>query len=197
MSVSLGPSFNHSNTGFQFVGSYADANATTFYGQRYVFGHLEQNQVSMDTRLNVTFSPALTLELYLQPLISAGDFSAYNEFAAPRSRRRLVYGRDMGTVAVTPGSSGGPATITVDADGPGPDSTFSFSDPSFTFRSLRGNAVLRWEYRPGSTLFLVWTRSGSSSLTRGQIDFNSDASALFQGASDNIFLIKVNYWLGF
>ncbi len=197
VSVSLGPSFNHGNTGFQFVSSYPDANATTFYGQRYVFGHLEQNQVSMDTRLNVTFSPALTLELYMQPLIAAGNFSGYNEFAAPRSRRRLVYGRDMGTVAVTPDPGGGPATITVDADGPGPDSTFSFSDPSFTFRSLRGNAVLRWEYRPGSTLFLVWTRSGSSSLTRGQIDFNSDASALFQGASDNIFLIKVNYWLGF
>jgi hypothetical protein len=197
VSVSVGPSFTHGNTGIQYVGSYPDANATAFYGQRYVFGHLEQNQLAMDTRLAVTFSPALTLELYMQPLISAGNFSAYNEFAAPRSRRRLVYGRDIGTVTVTPDAGGGPVTITVDADGAGPDSSYSFTDPSFTFRSLRGNVVLRWEYHPGSTLFLVWTRSGSSSLTRGLIDFNADAGALFQGPSDNIFLVKVNYWLGF
>ena len=56
--------------------------------------------------------------------------------------------------------------------------------------------LLRWEYRPGSTLYLVWTRSGASSLTRGAIDFGDDARALLRGSSENIFLVKVNYWLG-
>ncbi len=69
-------------------------------------------------------------------------------------------------------------------------------DPSFTLRSLRGNAVLRWEYRPGSTLYLVWTRSAASSLSRGAIDFRDDAEALFSGPAENIFLVKVNYRLG-
>jgi hypothetical protein len=150
----------------------------------------------MDTRFNVTFSPTLTLELFMQPLVAAGAFTDYNEFAAPRSARRLVYGRDMGTVAVTPDPAGGPSTIVVDADGAGAAPAFTFSDPSFTFRSLRGNAVLRWEYRPGSTIFVVWTRSGSSSLSRGRIDFGDDAGSLFQGPSENIFLVKVNYWIG-
>ena len=57
--------------------------------------------------------------------------------------------------------------------------------------------MLRWEYRPGSTLFLVWTRSGATEESRGQINWNEDTSALFQGPSENIFLVKVNYWLGF
>jgi hypothetical protein len=199
VTVSLGPSLSNSNSGVQFVGTYPGTNSTAFYGTHYVFGQIERNEVSMDTRFNVTFSPTLTLELFMQPFISAGAYSSYSEFAAPRVSRRLVYGRDMGTMVVKPDTSPKPgaATIELDVDGSGGDTTFTFLDRSFTFRSLRGNAVLRWEYRPGSTLFLVWTRSGSSELTRGQIDFGTDAGAVFQGPSENIFLVKVNYWLGF
>jgi hypothetical protein len=104
----------------------------------------------------------------------------------------------MGTVTVTPDPAGGPATVEVDADGSGgPAVPHTFRDPSFTLRSLRGNAVLRWEYRPGSTLFLVWTRNGASSLSRGQMQLREDAGALLEGPSENIFLVKMNYWLGF
>jgi hypothetical protein len=56
--------------------------------------------------------------------------------------------------------------------------------------------VLRWEYRPGSTLFLVWTRNGSTSLNRGAVNFGDDVRSLFEGPSENIFLVKLNFWLG-
>ncbi|MGE5803173.1 MAG: DUF5916 domain-containing protein [Gemmatimonadota bacterium] len=197
VTVALGPSVSNSHTGVQAVGTYGGANSTAFYGTHYVFGQLERNEIGMDTRLNVTFSPLLTLELYMQPFISAGDYTSYNEFAATRSTRRLTYGTDMGTMGVTPDTAGGPSTIVLDTDGPGGDSSFTFTDPSFTFRSLRGNAVLRWEYRPGSTIFLVWTRNGATQVPRGQIDWSTDSRALFQGPSENIFMVKVNYWLGF
>jgi len=201
VAVSLGPSIDHSETGYQYVGSYADPAYGLFYGNRYVFAHLTQNTVSMDTRFNVTFSPTLTLELFLQPLIASGQFARYNEFAAPRLARRLEYGRDFGTVVVTPAANPArdPAAITLDADTLGGGApSFTFPDPTFTFRSLRGNAVLRWEYRPGSTLFVVWTRSSQiPDLPRGNIQFGDDASALFQGPSENIFLVKMTYWLGF
>ena len=202
VSVSLGPSISHSETGYQFVGSYADPTPGNFYGNRYVFSHLTQNAVSMDTRLNVTFTPTMTLELFMQPLIASGDFSRYNVFAAPRSGQRLEYGRDFGAVWVQPASNpaANSAQIVLDADGDtlANNNTFRFADPTFTFRSLRGNAVLRWEYRPGSTLFVVWTRSSQiPDVPRGNIQFSDDASALFQGPSENIFLIKMTYWLGF
>ncbi|HLZ44124.1 MAG TPA: DUF5916 domain-containing protein [Gemmatimonadales bacterium] len=191
--LSLGPSWSWSATGSQYVQSVPDSFATAFYGNRYVFAQLVDNTLAMETRLNVTFSTALTLELYLQPLIESDAYSAYREFAAPRSVRKLIYGVDIGTDSVPAGS---PGEHWIDPDGSGPAPKFLINDPSFTFRSLRGNAVLRWEYHPGSTLFVVWTRSGSSSLTRGNIDFGTDAGALFQGPSSNVFLVKVNYWLG-
>jgi len=190
VSLSFGPFLGHEESGFQYVNTIPDSTATAFYGNRYVFADLVQNSIAMNTRFNVTFSPNLTLELFLQPLIVSGDFSNYKEFAAPRGMRRLVYGTDVGTV--TPFAAGD----SIDPDGAGPAAAFVIPPQDFTFRSLRGNAVLRWEYLPGSTLFLVWTRSGESSLGRGRIDFGDDASALFRGPSQNIFLIKVNYWLG-
>jgi len=196
VSVSFGPSIRHDESGFQYVQTVADPTATGFGGQRYVFADLVQNSLAMDTRLNITFSPNLTLELFMQPLVASGDYSRYKEFAAPRGLRRLVYDVDIGRTSVLPGQAGKPDSILIDPDGPGPAAQFGVEDPSFTLRSLRGNAVLRWEYRPGSTLFVVWTRSSESDLTRGRISFGDDAGALFRGPSDNIFLIKVNYWLG-
>jgi hypothetical protein len=191
VSLSLGPSISHNEDGAQFVDSIPDSTATAFYGKRYVFADLVQNQVSMNTRFNVTFTPNLTFELFVQPLIASADFSRFKEFAAPRGLRKLVYGVDVGTS--TPVAAGD----SIDPDGAGPANGFVIAPRDFTFRSLRGNAVLRWEYRPGSTLFVVWTRSSRlPSLTRGQIDFSEDAGAIFRGPSDNIFLIKVNYWLG-
>ena len=192
VSVSLGPSASHEESGFQYVTAVGEPSGT-----RYVFADLVQNSLSMNTRFNVTFSPNLTLELFLQPLVASGAYSRYKEYAGPRALRRLVYGVDVGTIIVTPDTAGGPASIRIDPDGNGVvDSAFTFRDRSFALRSLRGNAVLRWEYRPGSTLFLVWTRSSESSLSRGTIDFGDDFGALWRGPSQNIFLIKVNYWLG-
>jgi hypothetical protein len=190
ISLSLGPSFSHDESSAQYIMRVTDSTATAFYGHRYVFADLVQRSVGMNTRFNVTFSPTLTFELFVQPLIVSGDFSRFKEFAAPRGLRKLVYGVDVGTS--TPVAAGD----SIDPDGAGPANGFIIAPQDFTFRSLRGNAVLRWEYRPGSTIFVVWTRSGESSLERGTIDFGSDVGALFRGPSANIFLIKINYWLG-
>jgi hypothetical protein len=197
ISLSLGPSFSHNETAYQYVSAVADPTATAFAGTRYVFADLNQDAVAMDTRFNVTFTPNLTFELFVQPLIASGSYSRYKEFAAPRALRKLTYGVDVGTDSVVPGSAGQPDVHVIDPDAAGPAQSFSITDPSFVFRALRGNAVLRWEYRPGSTLFLVWTRSSESALSRGSIDFGPDTHALFRGPAENIFLLKMNFWLGF
>ncbi len=197
ISLSFSPSYSHDFTGYQFVETISDPTAVTYNGQRYVFADLSQNTLAMDTRFNVTFTPNLTFELFVQPLIASGAFSRYKEFAAPRSLEKRVYGIDVGTDSVVPGSAGQPDSHVIDPDGAGPAQSFPITDPNFVFRALRGNAVLRWEYRPGSTLFLVWARSSDSQLSRGTIDFGSDAHALFRGPAQNIFLLKMNFWLGF
>jgi len=84
----------------------------------------------------------------------------------------------------------------VDPDGAGPAAPFSFGDPNFTSRSLRGTAVLRWEYRPGSTMFFVWTQQRAGGDAYGDIDFRRDSRALVADRPDNVFLVKATYWLG-
>jgi len=190
LSLSLSPNYSTSWSTAGYVTAVSDPTAVAFFGRRYVFAYLDQRTLSMDTRLNLTFTPTLTLELYAQPLIGSGRYTAFREFAAPRAKAQLIYGQDAGTIA----QAG--RTLTVDPDGAGPAEAFTFDDPSFNFRSLRGNAVLRWEYRPGSTLYFVWTQSRSSSATFGDLDVSRDIDQLLGAPADNIFLLKISYWLG-
>ena len=106
---------------------------------------------------------------------------------------QLQYGRDIGTIVRDPATS----KYTVDPDGAtGPAAPFVFNDPNFTDRSLRGTAVLRWEYRPGSTLFFVWTQQRSGESAFGDLNFRRDYRSLFGDRPDNVFLVKATYWVG-
>jgi len=190
VSVELNPSYGYSATNNQYVTTVADPTATLFYGNRYVFASLVEKTLSMTTRLDWTFTPALTLQLYAQPLIASGQYSAFKEFNRPRARDRSVYGVDRGTIAYAGG------TYTVDPDGTGPAAPFSIANPDFTFRSLRGSAVLRWEYLPGSTVYFVWTQTRSASDPFGTLVPSRDIKGLVGPAPENIFLVKFSYWLG-
>jgi hypothetical protein len=194
VSLSIGPAYSYGESRAQYVTRVSDPTATAFGGVRYVFSDLYRRDLGMDTRLNVTFTPTLTLELYAQPFVSSAQYAHLKEFAAPRTLDKVVYGKDVGTLTVREGD---PRVFVVDPDGAGPAASFQVADPSFTLRSLRGNVVLRWEYHPGSTLYLVWTQSRSSALSDGLVDLGRDIGPVFTGAGENIFLVKLNYWLGF
>ncbi len=194
ISLTLNPSYNRSHRTAQYVRAVDDPTAQNFFGRRYIFSTLDQRSASMTTRLNWTFSPTMSLELFLQPLVSANDFSEFKEFDAPRERDKSVFGQDVGTVQ-TQGEPGSQVFL-IDPDGAGPSAEFSLPDPDFNFRSLRGNLVFRWEYTPGSTLFLVWTQDRNSTDPFGDFDLGRDTSDLFASPTDNIFLLKLTYWLG-
>jgi hypothetical protein len=88
----------------------------------------------------------------------------------------------------------------VDPDGAGPAAGFSvarsFGERDFRLRSLRGNAVLRWEYRPGSALFLVWQQVRSGLDFPGDFQESENDGSLFRDPARNIFVIKASYWFG-
>jgi hypothetical protein len=192
--LSLSPSFNKSAGLAQFVTSGADSTATEFFKRRYVFAAIDQKTLSVSTRANVTFTPTLTLEVFAQPLIASGDYKIFREFTAPR--QATFHDFKPGT-ELTSATVNGSKQYTVDVDGTGPAQPISFFDPNFNFRSLRGNAVLRWEYHPGSTLFFVWQQSRADSDPVGDFNLSRDKSALFSAHPDNIFLVKATYWLAF
>jgi hypothetical protein len=196
--LSVGPSYTFDRSTAQFVLRHDDATATHFSGQRAIFADIDQHILSMDTRLNWTFTPTLTLELFAQPFVFAGDYDGFKEFTGPRTTEKMVYGQDFGTVCFDQGAN----RYTLDPNGDcavaanRSAQAFSFDNPDLNFRSLRGNAVLRWEYRPGSTLFLVWQQQRAGGEPFGDFDLSRDYRAIFQQRPDNIFVIKASYWIG-
>lgn len=195
--ISFSPSYETSQAVQQFVDFVDDPTASAFYGRRYILSGLDQRTLSLDTRVNWTFTPAMTLELFMQPFVASGHFFDFKEFDDTRSRKKSVFGRDKGTIATTTGLQGRVTQYAIDPDAGGPAAPFSIGNPDFNSRSLRGNAVFRWEYRPGSTLFVVWTQSRATDAPPGvgNFDFTRDRQELFAAHPDNIFLVKVNYWL--
>jgi hypothetical protein len=184
--VSVGPGLARTKDAGAFVGIYADPTATATYGHRYAFATLDQTQVSADIRLDWSFTPALSLQLYAQPLVSTGHYYDYKELARPRSYDFLVYGAG--------GSTFDPATYTADPDGAGPAAAIDIGNRDFTIRSLRGNAVLRWEYMPGSTFYLVWTQQREADDALNQFRFGPAMTRLASVRPDNIFLAKVTWF---
>ena len=124
--------------------------------------------------------------------MSANEFRDYKELRAPKTYEFAIYGRDQGTI--TPDGKGG---FVVDPDGLDAAGAFTVADQSFNFRSLRANLVLRWEYRPGATLFLVWQQSRSNQADGvGDFDLGRDVRSLRTTPADNLLAVKLSYWLG-
>jgi hypothetical protein len=171
------------------------------YGARYLFSDLKRHQFSVETRLNVAFNPRLTLQFYAQPLISSGDYRTYKQLEAAETFDFDVFEEGFAVVDGDEVTCVDGRTCAydderyVDFDGDG-TIDFDFSDRAFNVRSLRLNAVLRWEYRPGSTLYLVWQQNRRDRVDSGSFDLGNDFSALRSIEPDNIFIVKVNYWLG-
>ena len=125
--------------------------------------------------------------------------SLYRHTMITRAGRSTGEGHTGQTPVIRPNNS----TITfvdslnsyqVDPDGPGPAETLSFGKPDFNFKSLRGNAVLRWEYMPGSTLYFVWTQSRSDFEDTGEFNFGASMARMLQAPAENILMIKATYW---
>ena len=193
VSVSVGPNLYKQTQPYQYVTAIPDSTggAPNTYDAHYVFGGLDQTELSAAIRLNWTYTPKLSLQLYLQPLISAGAYAYYQELAKARSNEFIRYGRDNGSTITYVDSTN---SYTVDPDGTGPALPMSFAKQDFNFKSLRGNAVLRWEYMPGSTLYFVWTQSRSDYEPTGEFNFGPSMRRMMDAPAENIFMIKATYW---
>jgi hypothetical protein len=191
--LSVAPAWSRAEVAAQYVTAFKDPTATAFYGRRAVFAGLTQQTFAMDTRLNVTFTPTLSLEMFAQPFVSSGEYHDFKEFNAPRGLDKTAFGSRI--TAVTD-ASGREVKYNLDADGDPGTAAFTFSNPDFNFRSLRGSAVLRWEYRPGSTLFFVWQQQRSASEAFGDFALGRDTGAIFREHPDNVFVIKASYHIG-
>jgi hypothetical protein len=129
---------------------------------------------------NQTFSPTLSLQLYAQPFISAGHYGGFMEVADPRAER--FADRFAPLAAQEEGDGLRVGNVSID-------------DPDFDYRAFNLNAVLRWEYRLGSTMYFAWSHSRDGSVTDGRFRLWHDLDALSAYKPTNVFLIKVNWWV--
>jgi hypothetical protein len=190
VTFSVEPEIARSTSRAQYVRAVADTAAPT-WGRRYVFADLDQRAVEISMRLDWTFSSALTMQVYVQPFVASGAYTNLKELARPRSYEFDVYGVDRGSVSLDPARE----TYTIDPDGAGPSAAFQLRNPDFTLRSLRGSAVMRWEFRPGSSLYVVWNENRAGVVRRGDLDFARDLRGIGDTDSDDVFLVKIGYWL--
>ena len=186
--ISLGPTLQRVFDPGQYIQGVNDPLATATFGRRYVFADLRQTTLSLDTRLNVTFSPMLSLQLYAQPFLSSAQLGEPKEFRKPGTFTFNDY-RQTGTLE----QHG--ATYHIDPDGGGPAAPFDVDKQDFNLRSLRGNAVLRWQWRPGSAVYFAWQQTREDYAAFGDFDFSRERRELFRAQPDNIFLVKFSYWL--
>ncbi len=160
-------SYGHNINAAQYNGNYGEIGADTTH---YTVARLDQTTRSLTTRLSVTATPTLSLQVYAAPFATRGNFSDWLEVANPRAARWGDRYRAFGS------------------DDPG----------AFDFKQYRSNTVVRWEYRPGSVLYFVWAQERTQDISgykaRG---IPSGLGELSAAHPANVFLVKGSYWLSF
>jgi hypothetical protein len=161
------------------------------WGTRYLLARIHQKTLAMVMRLDYCITPTLTIQFYGQPFVSAGSYSEFKRVTNARASRyddrfaifsasQLRYDSEEETFALDENS-----------DGVG---DYSIDKPDFNYRQFRSNLVMRWEYRPGSTLYLVWSQGRTGVESEGTFQYGHGLRQLFRVYPENVFLIKFNHW---
>ena len=182
--LAAGPFVSWRREDLQWAGGHGWHDAPT----PYIFAELDQTTAGATTRLDWTFSPTLSLQLYAEPFVSAGDYGDLRLLADARAK---AYPDRFTHVEVVVGADG---RSRADLDGDG--TTEEVRNRDFNFKQFRSNAVVRWEYRPGSELFAVWSQGRNHFGSTGNFSLGDDLGTLFRQPGDDVFMVKVSYWIG-
>jgi hypothetical protein len=155
-------------------------------GPAYLFGRMDQTTFGLTTRLDLALSPTLSLQFYGQPFMSAGSFGEFKQVNDPRG---ASYAQRVAPVTARRDGTG----FVADLNGNGAEERFR--NPDFNVAQFRSNAVLRWEYRPGSTLYAVWGQARDHFSQDGEFRLGDGMGDLFSQEPENVLMLKVSYWL--
>ena len=182
--VSLITYYNHNVDDLQYVDT-----ARPDGSARYLLGHLDQDTLGLTLRANVFLTPDLTIQYYGSPFVSNGVYGGFKRATTPTASdyadrfhefasSEIAFVPEANAYRVTEGSS-----------------TYAFGNPNFDFRQFRSNLVARWEYKPGSSLYVVWSQDRTDQQVFGQ-SLTSSLDALRLAPATNVFLVKMSYWFG-
>lgn len=183
LNISFSPEFELSPNKTQYV-TQRDYNDV----KRYILGTIDNQTLSASFRINYTINPNLTIQYYAQPFISRGrykDFKYVTNATADRLEDRF-YTYNTSQIALNNG------VYEVDEDQDGMYD-YNFSDPDFSFVQFNSNLVMRWEYIPGSELFLVWSQGTRANISSSEGLVDGFQTGILDQQPQNIFLIKATY----
>ncbi|MFH1941940.1 MAG: DUF5916 domain-containing protein, partial [bacterium] len=184
-SLSLNPFYSINKDDLQYVETIEDGE------NRYIFGRIDQKTLGLVMRFTYNITPSLTIQYYGQPFVSAGKYSHLKRITEPRAK---AYGDRFHTYAgneIQYDVNDEEYRIDEDLDG---TVDYAVGNPDFNFRQFRSNLVIRWEYTPGSTLFLVWSQGRTGFESMGDFSFRNDMRNLFEVYPHDVFLIKLSRW---
>ena len=185
--LSVDPSLDHTTDAQQYVSTLSGGGQGT-YGSRYVFAYIQRRTVAAEIRTGFTLKPDLNVDVYAEPFASSGRYYDYGELLHAGGRARLVYGAAGTSVAL---QSNGDRVVST-ADG-----SFLLANRDFNLRSLHSNVVLRWEWRPGSTFYLVWQQSRELRDATGSPAGFGDALRAFASPGSHFLSVKTTFWMPF
>ena len=183
---SVEPGYQTGTDSRQYVTTVENPGSTTTFGHRYVFSYVDRVTISVRTRLNYAFSPSLTLEGYGEPFAASGHYHDIGELRAAGTSALVTYGTEGTSI-----SRGDDGSYAISGGG----AAFTLPNPDFHVLSFRSNAVLRWEWKAGSTLFVVWQQNRRASELFGEAVRIGDLLNTTHVGGDNYLAVKLSYWL--
>ncbi|HET6616694.1 MAG TPA: DUF5916 domain-containing protein [Gemmatimonadota bacterium] len=187
LTLTFTPRYVRNHDPRQYITTEAGGHEITF-GNRYLFGLIDQSEIAFPVRASYSFTPETSLEVYAEPFAASGRYADIGELAEPRTNDLRIYGEAEGTTA-TQDEESGDWTFT---DG---DAEIQLENQDFNVLSYRSNVVLRWEWRPGSTFFLVWQQNRSGFEDEGSFVRPSDLYDSMTADGENTLAVKFTYWL--
>ena len=184
--LTVTPSLQRRHNPWQYISQHEISDGPT----RYLFGELDQTTVRVVTRMDYTVNNRLSFQFYAQPFISSGSYASYRRVEDSRAPRFDDRFHSYSAAELLQLPTGRYDVL----DPVSGEREFGFDDPDFSFRQLRTNAVVRWEFRPGSAIFFVWSQGRTGEEEYERFDFGRDLDHLRATPATNVFLIKASYW---
>lgn len=185
--ASVEPSYSINRNEIQYVTCTDD-------DERYILSRIDQQIVSMSVRLNYNITPDLTVQYWGQPFLAAMDYSRFKAVTDPRAETLAGRYHLISEDEMTYDSDDDMYLVDEDYDG---ITDYSFDNPDNNYDQFLSNLVLRWEFSPGSTLFLVWSQTRNYSDETGSFSLSHNLDNLYTSKKPyDVFLVKFTYRFG-
>ena len=187
LKITLSPNFFNNQDELQYVTQQE-------YGTRkdYVFARIQQKTLSASLRVNYNITPDLSIQYWGQPFLSSGKYTKFKMITDGRADDFANRFRNFSVNEISLNATAEQYQVSDQAG----NKLYSFDQPDFNVKEFLSNMVVRWEYLPGSTIYLVWSQTRNQSISNGNFDFQNDLTKLFDNKPYNVFLLKMSFRIG-